>query len=54
MSLPMITLGIDFVLYSPIDSNDELLGRKQSLIFYIQILNRTVAKNYIHINNIIQ
>lgn len=31
LSLSMITLRNDFVMYSPIKSNDVLLGRKQDL-----------------------
>lgn len=42
VSFPVITLPIDFVLYSPINSNDV-----QSLRFYVEISNRTSAENFI-------
>lgn len=57
----MITLQIDFVIYSPINSDDLLFEaqagscmiqkRKSNKYVNISIFNTTITENYININN---
>lgn len=44
-SLSVITLGINFLMFSPVNSNNVLLKRKQDL-HNILIFNRTTAENH--------
>lgn len=46
----MITLRFNFVLYSPIKSNDKFFRRNDVCIIDILIFNRTIAEYYVKIN----
>lgn len=51
VSLPVITLRINFVLYSIINSKYVQLWHKRGLLIYILIFNHTIPENYINLSN---